>query len=524
MHPEILESPSCSSSFYQANTSTIDLQFEHHGFLVDPSEFNSLFNTLEDTSSEASSLSLPSIMFTNDNFVHYPIEKDIFQLPTLMDEYDYDLSMDFDEFDHMLRDDHHKSEVEDTTITWSPTSSLNSDLSSNQKPLTLPHQGMEIENQVSLPHMLEALGEAIFQGEKPLAKVIMRCIMQKVSPISEPLERLAFYLCQDMMKTSQGDCCYLTQEASKNFEATFKAFYQGLPHGKFAHFVANLAIIEALPHDCEVIHIVDFDMGEGSQWPPLIEAIATLHKTLKLTSIKWGEESSEGVCVSSPWRFEGIRRDLYEHARSCGVKLVVEGKGIEEVVSELKKMNKRGGRREFLAFNCMVDLPHMGRGRSRKHVMEFLDLIKSCGCKGVVTFGDGRVCEELENDDLEFRSFFERHLVHYKALLESVESHFPNQFLDARTAMECLFVAPYVSSLAWLQKWEEIIEDSYFKTEIGLEGCGLSNAILMEVKEMLNGCEEGLLYQARIEGKNCDNQLILEWKGIQLVRVSIWRN
>ncbi|KAG5042306.1 hypothetical protein AAZX31_03G044900 [Glycine max] len=517
MHPEILESSSWSS-IYEVNSSTIGHQFEHYGFEVDAhvgvSVFNSLFNTPENTSSETSINTLPSIMFTNeyDHFLHYQIEKDTLQLPTLMDV--YGLSMDCDDFDPILRD-HQESEGD-----WSPTPSLDSDLSSNQKVLTLPQQGMEIENQVSLPHMLEALGEAIYQGKKALKEVILRCMRQKVSPLSEPLERVAFYLCQDM-ETRQDDF-YLKQEATKNFEAAFKAFYQGLPHGKVAHFVANLAILEALPHDSEVIHIVDFDMGEGSQWPPLIEVIATLRKTLKLTAIKRGEEGSE--VVSSPWKFEEIKTVLHEHARSRDLKLMVEEKEMEEVVSELKKINKSvgSGKRDFFAFNCMVGLPHMGRGSSRRHAMEFLNLIKSCGSRGIVTFGDARVCEKLEND-LEFMSFFERHLVHYKALLESIESHFPNHFTDARSAMECLFVAPYISSLAWLQKWEEIKEESesYFQADIGLEGLRLSNAILMEVGEMLSGSEQGS-YQARIEGQN-GNQLTLEWKGTPLVRVSTWR-
>lgn len=83
-------------------------------------------------------------------------------------------------------------------------------------------------------------------------------------------------------------------------------------------------------------------------------------------------------------------------------------------------------------------------------------------------------------------------------------------------------MAPYISSLGWLQKWEEIKEELCFQADIGLEGCRLSNAISMEVREMLSGSEEGS-YQARIEGHN-DNQLILEWKGTQLVRVSTWRN
>lgn len=84
-------------------------------------------------------------------------------------------------------------------------------------------------------------------------------------------------------------------------------------------------------------------MGEGVQGPPMTEAIACLHKTLKLTSIKWGEESSK--CVFTPWKFEVTRRHLYEHAMSCGLILEVEEKGMEELVIEIKIMNKRCGRR-----------------------------------------------------------------------------------------------------------------------------------------------------------------------------------
>ncbi|KAK7349774.1 hypothetical protein VNO77_07426 [Canavalia gladiata] len=509
------------SPLYEDQSSNFDDQFDVDAH-VGASGFNSLFYTLEDTSSSSSSFPLPSIMLINDHNFHYPIKKDTLQLPTLMEV--YDLSMEFDDFDLTLRDHHQvlgvqgylEESVGEDAITWSPTSSINSDLSSNQKPLTLPLQGMEIENQVSVLHMLKALGEAIYHGQKALVEVILKCMRQKVSPITSPLERLAFYLCQNMT-TEQGDC-YLTQEASKNFEVAFRTFYQGLPHGKFAHFVANLAILEAIPHDSEVIHIVDFDMGEGSQWPPMFEAIATLHKTLKLTSIKWREESSQ--CVFSPWKFEEIRRELYELARSCGLKLEVEEKEMEKVVSELKKMDKRDGRREFFAFNCMVDLPHMGRGRSRRHVMKFLNLIKTCKSRGIVTFGDGGACEKLKND-LEFKSFFEGHLVHYQTLLESIESHVPIHLTDARTAMECLFVAPYISSSAWSQNWEEIRENCHLETQIGLEGYRLNKAILMEVREMLSGSEGS--YQAKIEGWN-DNELILEWRGTQLTRVSSWRN
>jgi hypothetical protein len=402
---------------------------------------------------------------------------------------------------------------------WSPTLSMKSDLSSIQQSLIFPQENMEIKNKVSLPHLMEAHGEALEKEQKALAKSILKCISQKVTaPIGDSLETLAFYLSQEM--TNHGD--YLKGEAHKNFDASFKALYQGNLVGKVAHFAAISAILEAaMLEDCDEIHIIDFCIGNGVQWPSLLEAVSKMNKRLKLTSIKWSDENSD-QCV---WNFEDTKRELCEYAKSCGLKLMVEEKGLEELVSEIKVMNKRGVRKVFLAFNLMIGLPHMGMVRNRrKNSLEFLkvaeDLIKNCGNKGMITFGDGDVFEKLKNS-LNFKSFFEGNLVHYKALLESIESQFLEKFSKARIACEVLFVAPCISSCDWLKTWEEMKIDGDFQIEISLESGSLSKNVLMEVKEVLRGCESS--YQARIEGGN-ENELVLEWKGTQLLRFSIWKN
>ncbi|KAK9986187.1 hypothetical protein SO802_031138 [Lithocarpus litseifolius] len=391
------------------------------------------------------------------------------------------------------------------------------DVVSVQSSLTLPGEHMEIDNQLSLFHLLKAYGEALEKDQRELGQVILRRIGEKGSPVGKTLERLAFHLSQDT-EINQGE--NLKQEYLKNFKAAFQALYQALPDGKFAHFAANSAILEAIPDDAETIHIVDFDMGEGVQWPPMIEAIAHQHKTLKLTSMRWKEEDCNGAAL---WRFEETKRQLNDQARAFGLKLKVEEMGIDDLVSELKK--KRGGRREWLVFNCMVGLPHMGRVRNRSLVTEFLRVAKelianfaNCSTihKGIIAFGDGDACEELKNCS-DFESFFEGNLVHYRSLLEYLEMNFPFNFTEVRVALECLFVAPYISSLAWFQRWEEIREGCHLEAGLGLVGRRLSKDIFMEAREMVEEGEDK--YGVRIEGQ-IGNEMVLEWKGNTIVRVS----
>jgi len=546
MQQEDMQSP---WSFYEDMNSTFDsgvesyafTMYDHvgdcgpYGFSVDDHvgdcRLNILLSSLEDSTSEICSIPFSSspLFFSNDHIhIRYPINEETVQLPSLMELDDFDSILDADIVSFQghgyLRESEGSffpsqnlsSEVESA---WSPTPSVRSELSTNQtSPLTLPHENMEIENQVSLPHLLEAYGEALEQGQKSLAEAILRCMSQKASPLGESLERLVFYLCQGM--TNHGD--YLKGEAFKNFEASLSALYQGLPIGKIAHFAAVSAILEAMPQDCNGVHIVDSCIGHGVQWASMIEASAHMNKTLKLTSIKWGDEGLE--CGSSPSNFEETKRQLYEHAESCGLKLKVEEKGVKELVAEIKKMNKRGRRGEFLAFNSMIDLPHMGRARTRRQAVEFLkvaeDLINTSGSGGIITFGDGGPYEKVKKN-LNFRSFFKAHLVHYQALLQSIESHFPTRFIEARIVMEQLFLQPCISSLDWLQTWEEMHRSDPVEAEISFKGCQLSKNILMEIREVLRGREGS--YQARIEGQN-DNELVLEYEGTQLLRFSTWKN
>ncbi|XP_057467208.1 uncharacterized protein LOC130756663 [Actinidia eriantha] len=194
----------------------------------------------------------------------------------------------------------------------------------------------------------------------------------------------------------------------------------------------------------EIMHIVDFDIGES-------------------------------------WRFDETKRRLLDHARASGLKLAVEEVELHNLESEIAKMKRKGGSGEWFSFNCMVGLPHMGRVRSRSHVMEFLKVAKSI-------------------------------LVHLCT--------FQNHLGEARTAMECLFVDPPVYSLGWIQKWKEREEFCYFELSCELEKWKVSKESLMEAKEMVR---EGVSPYGGMVEDETNNEVVLEWRGIKLLKVSFWR-
>ena len=494
----------------------------------------SLFNTIKDSPDLEFIPYSPTTL--SDEYMGFPIHIDEVQhtLPSdvssLNLEFETILSNDTEDMFGWLEEREKSYPSKQPSVegddNWSFSPSMKSadasvDMDSIEALLTLPTEDVEMDNQLSIVHLVMAYGEAVEKGEAELAVVLMNRIQEKVSPAGEVVERLSYYLFQPTDKQTN----YLRQESAKNFNVAFKAFYQIFPYGKFAHFAANSAVLEAMPHDAETIHIVDFDMGEGLQWSSMIDAIGQHHqKTVRLTSIKRREEGY--VCAASQWRFEETKRHLYNHARSVGLKLKVEEMELQGLMNEIKRTKKKGGRSEWLAFNCMMGLPHMGSTGRRRQAMEFMRVAKELTVhsknnnRGIITFGDGDGWEKQKNTS-SFRLFFNEYLIHYQALLESMEWTFPTHFAEARIAMECLFVAPHVSSLGWFQKWEEMKGgDSNVDSILGLEGWRVSQESLMEAKQMVREGESK--YGVKIEGNNM-NMMVLEWRGAPLVRVSAWR-
>ncbi|KAL3531661.1 hypothetical protein ACH5RR_005182 [Cinchona calisaya] len=477
----------------------------------EPHDFSSSFSTEE--SSGISFDSYFAAMTSPDSLIEFPTFGDENQvmetIANIMDGLEPISSCGVIDQDYIWIEESEENISSHSQLTsdvdeWSPCPPMEQSKPSTSKNMALifPVNNMETDKQLCVHHLLRAYSEAMENGHQELTEVIVKRISEKLDPLGEPLERVAFHLFQSA--ESQAD--YLREQASKNYEAAFKAFYQCFPYGRFAHFTANSAILEAMPSDVDTIHIVDFDMGDGVQWPPLMEAMSRKGKGLRLTSIK----SSDGS--HSQWNFEDTNRRLYDHARSLGLSLNVEEMTLEDLVIEIKILKKK----EWLAFNLMVALPHMGRRPERSHVQEFLRAAKellaySIDKKGIITIGDGEAGPDYFQACPEYASFFNSYFTHYQALFESMDCNFPVYLAEARIAMETVFLAPYVSShYSCFQQWKEIRDTQALS---GLDGLRMSRGSVIEAKEIVN--EPQSTYQVKIQAE-MENEMVLEWRGIPL--------
>ncbi|XP_057808512.1 protein NODULATION SIGNALING PATHWAY 2-like [Salvia miltiorrhiza] len=375
---------------------------------------------------------------------------------------------------------------------WSP--SLSSD----------SHALAETDAELTLIHLMRAYGEAEENGERELGEVLVGAINGKSSPLGSTSERVAYNLFG--AKEGRGE---------ENLMAAFRVMYQGLPNGRLAHFTANAAILDSIPDDVGMVQIVDFDMGEGIQWPPLMEALGRKGKAVRITSLRREEE-----CTSSCWRFEDTKKRLLSQGKQCGVKLQVEEKSVEEVGVEMLRMKREGQGRDWVVFNCMVGLPHMGRRRPRASVEGFLKEGKAmlAGFGGIVVLGDGEARDDPDGC-CSYASYFDSMQRHYQGVFESLERNFPVYLAEARAAMESLFLGPLMCPVAWFRDWEETRKGRDFHNETQLEGRKLRLDSLVEAKEMVVEGENS--YSVKIEGVR-EHEMVLRWKETPLVRVSTW--
>lgn len=152
-------------------------------------------------------------------------------------------------------------------------------VSSSTRPLVLVDSQ---ENGIRLVHTLLACAEAVNQNNLSVAEALLHQI--GFLALSQPgaMRKVATYFAEALARRIYGlspeTTPLLHHHNSNNHHSSLSDmlhihFYETCPYLKFAHFTANQAILEAFQGKNRV-HVIDFSMNQGMQWPALMQALA----------------------------------------------------------------------------------------------------------------------------------------------------------------------------------------------------------------------------------------------------------
>ncbi|XP_057872508.2 protein NODULATION SIGNALING PATHWAY 2-like [Cryptomeria japonica] len=398
----------------------------------------------------------------------------------------------------------------------------------------MPSSTMDSEEYkgLRLVHLLTACAEAISNGTHDLAEIIFCKLTELVSPTGSSMERVAYYLSQSLRQAhlsevdgAADDMCrhmfkdYNSTTEDPNYLGAFALLNLVYPYIRFAHFTANQSILEAVTlngsplEEGRILHIIDFDIIEGLQWPPLMEALkngASKLGGLRLTAVKWDDDDG---CENFLCKDTGRR--LSEYASSLGIPF-----SFEETELDNLKWNLRQNDDDVIAVNCMWELPHM-RKRSKQHLVEFFHGVRHLK-PAIITVGSG----PAGMDNHEKHNFCERFsecLRNLCVVFDSSQVGLPDEHGLARANVESLFLGPMVCrSMNYTPDNQDydLVPVMDVALKAGFAERDISHTNISYAKYILASSAVGSWYTVELMGKH---KLVLKWNSSSLACVSSFR-
>lgn len=131
------------------------------------------------------------------------------------------------------------------------------------------------ETGIRLVHALLACAEAVQQENLATAEALVKQIGVLAMSQGGAMRKVATYFAEALARRIYR--VFPPQDLNP-LDSAFSDilqlhFYEACPYLKFAHFTANQAILEAFAGKRRV-HVIDFSMKQGMQWPALMQALA----------------------------------------------------------------------------------------------------------------------------------------------------------------------------------------------------------------------------------------------------------
>ncbi|KZV51240.1 scarecrow-like protein 13-like [Dorcoceras hygrometricum] len=289
---------------------------------------------------------------------------------------------------------------------------------------------LEMAAPMDLKQLLVACAETVSEADSnssedrrfafSAAEVLLDMLGRRVSVYGDPLQRLGAYVLEGLKARllSSGSIIYkklnCNEPASSELMSYMHVLYEICPYYKFAYVSANAVIREAMVNESR-IHVIDFQIAQGSQWVSFIQSLSSRPggpPYLRITGVDDLESAH-----ARGGGLELVCQRLGSVAEACGVPFEFHGAGMSGCEVHYENLKVRKG--ESLAVNFPYILHHMPDESvsTTNHRDRLLRLVKNLSPR-IVTLSEQ---ESNTNTSSFFQRFLET-LDFYTAIFESIDA------------------------------------------------------------------------------------------------------
>ncbi|OAY37745.1 protein SHORT-ROOT [Manihot esculenta] len=377
--------------------------------------------------------------------------------------------------------------------------------------------------------LLRECARAISDKDSTQIHQLLWMLNELASPYGDCDQKLASYFLQALFckATDSGHRCFKTltsvAEKSHSFDSARKLilkFQEVSPWTTFGHVSSNGAILEALEGETK-LHIIDISNTLCTQWPTLLEALATRNDEtprLKLTVVVTAS------IVRSVMKEIGQRMEKF--ARLMGVPFEINVISGLNNLSELTKEGLSVQEDEAIAINCIGAL-RMVEVEKRSAVIQMFQSLNP----RVVTVVEEEA--DFTSSRYEFVKCFEECLRYYTLYFEMLEDSF-SPTSNERLMLERECSRSIIRVLACDHEengdggggecerrergnqWCERLREAFTPV-------GFSDDVVDDVKALLKRYKAGWSLMQPPQGDQETSGLYLTWKEEPVVWASAWK-
>jgi hypothetical protein len=392
------------------------------------------------------------------------------------------------------------------------------------------HQGVSQHNwskivemipKLDLKEVLITCAKAVSDGDIETASGYMNNVLGKMVSVSGvPIERLGSYMLEGLRARleSSGSVIYKAlkcdEPTSNELMNYMQTLYHACPYFKFAYISSNVFICEALQNESR-IHIIDFQIAQGTQWLSLLQALTRRPGGPPFVRVTGIDDSQSFHARGGGLHIVG--KKLADYAKTCGIQFEFHSVAMFGSYVQLEDLVIQNG--EALAVNFPFALHHMPDESvsTENHRDRLLRLVRSLSPKVVLL-----VEQESNTNTSPFFQRFVETLDYYTAMFESIDVAFARDD-KRRINAEQHCVARDIVNIIACEGDERIERHELFgkwRARFSMAGfvpLPLSRSVIDSIRNLLKHFNENY----RIE--ETDVAIYLAWKGRFMCTSSAWR-